>query len=516
MIRMSDVSMEYDNGVRAVKKATLRIDEGEFVFLVGPSGSGKSTLIKLLTGEVKPTSGRIVVNNYNIGAIKKREIPYLRRTLGVVFQDFRLIEKKTVYENVAFAMRAVGAKNRAIRKRVPYVLDLVGLSEKADTRPLELSGGEQQRVAIARALVNNPRLIIADEPTGNLDPVRSYELMTLFEKINELGTTILIVTHEKELVDEFEKRVIMIDNGEIVSDATGRYYADDEYYDDDYIEEQVQENIDEQPKVLQPEDAANATLTMLFERLNAKKTEEPTKEEMTQDTKPISNDIEITSQTAVLSSDDDTVNDIQKQAAQDIVLHMESKAEKEANDEIETEQPDITEIVNNSGTEQQEVSQPEVSNPETEQQEVSQPEVSKSEAEQPEVSKPEVSNPEVEQPEVSQHEVDNSKAEQQETNQPEVNDSDKPENKSQQAENPTKEQMPNLSQFSNRVGMNTAMMSRKQPQRVKTSVGSVDASLEELIQRFEQRVGIKDNNKEQAGGETENEQKNAETEASQQ
>ena len=500
MIRMSDVSMEYDNGVRAVKKATLRIDEGEFVFLVGPSGSGKSTLIKLLTGEVKPTSGRIVVNNYNIGAIKKREIPYLRRTLGVVFQDFRLIEKKTVYENVAFAMRAVGAKNRAIRKRVPYVLDLVGLSEKADTRPLELSGGEQQRVAIARALVNNPRLIIADEPTGNLDPVRSYELMTLFEKINELGTTILIVTHEKELVDEFEKRVIMIDNGEIVSDATGRYYADDEYYDDDYIEEQVQENIDEQPKVLQPEDAANATLTMLFERLNAKKTEEPTKEEMTQDTKPISNDIEITSQTAVLSSDDDTVNDIQKQAAQDIVLHMESKQDYKAN-EIETEQPDITEIVNNSGTEQQEVSQPEVSNPETEQQEVSQPEVS---------------NPEVEQPEVSQHEVDNSKAEQQETNQPEVNDSDKPENKSQQAENPTKEQMPNLSQFSNRVGMNTAMMSRKQPQRVKTSVGSVDASLEELIQRFEQRVGIKDNNKEQAGGETENEQKNAETEASQQ
>ena len=205
VIRMSDVSMQYDNGVRAVRRATLRIDEGEFVFLVGPSGSGKSTLIKLLTGEVRPTSGRIVVNNYNMSTIKKREIPYLRRTLGVVFQDFRLIEKKTVYENVAFAMRAVGAKKRAIKKRVPYVLELVGLSEKADTRPLELSGGEQQRVAIARALVNNPRLIIADEPTGNLDPARSYELMTLFEKINELGTTILIVTHEKELVDEFEK-----------------------------------------------------------------------------------------------------------------------------------------------------------------------------------------------------------------------------------------------------------------------------------------------------------------------
>lgn len=264
--------MQYDNGVRAVKRATLRIDEGEFVFLVGPSGSGKSTLIKLLTGEVRPTSGRIVVNNYNMSTIKKREIPYLRRTLGVVFQDFRLIEKKTVYENVAFAMRAVGAKNRAIKKRVPYVLELVGLSEKADTRPLELSGGEQQRVAIARALVNNPRLIIADEPTGNLDPARSYELMTLFEKINELGTTILIVTHEKELVDEFEKRVIMIDSGEIVSDATGRYYADDEFYEEGmYGEGEYPE--EEQPQ--QPEAGGfNAPLAMLFDRFSLRKSEE--------------------------------------------------------------------------------------------------------------------------------------------------------------------------------------------------------------------------------------------------
>lgn len=220
--------MVYENGTRAVKKATLRIDEGEFVFLVGSSGSGKSTLIKLLTGEVRPTEGRIVVNNYNIGTLKKREVPYLRRTLGVVFQDFRLIEKKTVYENVAFGMRAVGASERAIRKRVPYVLELVGLTEKKDVRPLELSGGEQQRVAIARALVNNPRLIIADEPTGNLDPARSLELMTLFEKINELGTTILIVTHEKELVDKFAKRVIVIDRGEIISDQTGGYYKYEE------------------------------------------------------------------------------------------------------------------------------------------------------------------------------------------------------------------------------------------------------------------------------------------------
>jgi len=231
VIRMSDVSMVYDNGTRAVHKATLRIDEGEFVFLTGSSGSGKSTLIKLLTGEIRPTSGRIVVNNYNIGNIKKREIPYLRRTLGVVFQDFRLILDKSVYENVAFAMRAIGVRNRAIRKRVRYVLELVGLNDKMDVRPQELSGGEQQRVAIARALVNNPRLIIADEPTGNLDPARSLELMTLFEKINELGTTILIVTHEKELVDKFEKRVIVINNGEIISDQTGGYYEYEEPYE---------------------------------------------------------------------------------------------------------------------------------------------------------------------------------------------------------------------------------------------------------------------------------------------
>ena len=221
---MNDVTMVYDNGTRAVNKANLRVDEGEFVFLVGASGSGKTTIIKLLTAEVRPTEGRVLVNNYNVGEMKKRRIPYLRRTLGVVYQDFRLINTKTVYENVAFAMRTIGAKGKAIKARVPYVLDLVGLSDKASEKPLNLSGGEQQRVAIARALVNNPRLIIADEPTGNLDPARSLELMTLFEKINELGTTVLIVTHEKGLVDEFEKRVVMIDNGEIVSDQTGWYY----------------------------------------------------------------------------------------------------------------------------------------------------------------------------------------------------------------------------------------------------------------------------------------------------
>lgn len=224
MIRMTDATVVYDNGIRAVNKASLRIDEGEFVFLVGASGSGKTTLIKLLTAEVRPNEGRVLVNNYNIGDIKKRKIPYLRRTLGVVFQDFRLIGNKTVYDNVAFAMRTIGASNKAIKQRVPYVLELVGLTEKAYEKPINLSGGEQQRVAIARALVNNPRLIIADEPTGNLDPARSLELMTLFEKINELGTTVLIVTHEKGLVDEFEKRVVVIDKGEVISDQTGGYY----------------------------------------------------------------------------------------------------------------------------------------------------------------------------------------------------------------------------------------------------------------------------------------------------
>lgn len=222
---MNDVTVVYDNGIRAVNKASLRVDEGEFVFLVGASGSGKTTIIKLLTAEVRPTEGKVLVNNYNIGEMKKSRIPYLRRTLGVVYQDFRLIKTKTVYENVAFAMRTIGAKSKAIKQRVPYVLDLVGLADKAKEKPMNLSGGEQQRVAIARALVNNPRLIIADEPTGNLDPVRSLELMLLLEKINELGTTVLVVTHEKELVDAFSKRVISIDAGRVISDGLDGYYG---------------------------------------------------------------------------------------------------------------------------------------------------------------------------------------------------------------------------------------------------------------------------------------------------
>ena len=224
MIRLIDIKKEYDNGTKALQGVSLRIDDGEFAFLVGPSGSGKSTIIKLITAEVAPTEGRIMVNGYNLNTIRPRQVPGMRRTLGVIFQDFRLIEKKTAAENLVFAMRAVGASPREIRKRVAYVLDLVDLKEKADRLPSQLSGGEQQRVAIARALVNNPQMIIADEPTGNLDPERSLEIMMLLEKINELGTTMLVVTHEKGLVDHFSKRVIAIENGKIISDGTGGYY----------------------------------------------------------------------------------------------------------------------------------------------------------------------------------------------------------------------------------------------------------------------------------------------------
>ena len=223
ILQVEDIQKRFGR-TRVLEDISFSLEQGQAMAIIGSSGSGKTTIIKLLTAEVRPTEGKVLVNNYNIGEMKKSRIPYLRRTLGVVYQDFRLIKTKTVYENVAFAMRTIGAKSKAIKQRVPYVLDLVGLADKAKEKPMNLSGGEQQRVAIARALVNNPRLIIADEPTGNLDPARSLELMTLFEKINELGTTVLIVTHEKGLVDEFEKRVVMIDHGSVVSDQTGGYY----------------------------------------------------------------------------------------------------------------------------------------------------------------------------------------------------------------------------------------------------------------------------------------------------
>ena len=224
MIELNNVVKTYDPGVKALNGISLKIDDGEFVFLVGPSGSGKSTIIKLLTAELEPTAGSVLVNGFVLEKIRPRAIPYLRRTLGVIFQDFRLIENKTVYDNVAFAMRVIGAGEGAIKKRVPYVLDLVGLENKGRRLPHELSGGEQQRVAIARALVNNPSVIIADEPTGNLDPSRSLEIMMLLEQINALGTTVMVVTHEKELVNRFTKRVVAIDEGQIISDGMDGYY----------------------------------------------------------------------------------------------------------------------------------------------------------------------------------------------------------------------------------------------------------------------------------------------------
>lgn len=223
MIRLKDVEMEYPNGTRAIRGISAAIEDGEFVFLVGPSGSGKSTIIKMLTGEEVPTAGRIMINGFSVSNIAERQVPMMRRTLGVIFQDFRLIEKKTVYENLEFVMRAVGMPMKEIKNRIAYVLMLVGLEQKAESYPNELSGGEQQRVAIARALVNNPNTIIADEPTGNLDPERSLELMSLLVKINELGTTVVVVTHEKDLVDRFGKRVVTIESGHVINDSVGGY-----------------------------------------------------------------------------------------------------------------------------------------------------------------------------------------------------------------------------------------------------------------------------------------------------
>ena len=224
MIQFTDVTKSYTEGNTALNGVSLQIEDGEFVFLVGPSGSGKSTIMKVITGELKPTSGQVHVNGYSLERIRKRDIPYMRRTLGVVFQDFRLINKMTVYDNVAYAMRVIGAREAEIKERVPYVLDLVGLTGKERRHPNEMSGGEQQRLAIARALVNNPSTIIADEPTGNLDPARSFELMSLLEEINKLGTTVLVVTHEQDLVERFDKRVIAIDDGKVISDGMDGYY----------------------------------------------------------------------------------------------------------------------------------------------------------------------------------------------------------------------------------------------------------------------------------------------------
>ena len=221
MIEFVNVSKVYKNtGTHALNNFSLSVDRGEFVFVVGPSGAGKSTFIKLMMREEKPSSGEVYVNGQNLVRMKRRKVPYYRRTLGVVFQDFRLIPNMNVYDNVAFALRVTNVSGKEIRSRVPYILGLVGLSHKAKSLPEQLSGGEQQRVALARALVNNPPLIIADEPTGNIDPELSYEIVELLNEINRRGTTVLMVTHERDLVRMFNRRVIEIREGCVVSDST--------------------------------------------------------------------------------------------------------------------------------------------------------------------------------------------------------------------------------------------------------------------------------------------------------
>jgi len=225
LIKFINVSKTYKNDVIAISNVSFEIESGEFVFIVGPSGAGKSTIIKLLLKEENPTTGNIIINKKDITKLKKKEIPYLRRSMGVVFQDFRLLPNKTVYENVAFAMEVVGALPKDIRRRVPMVLSLVGLSEKAFSYPQQLSGGEQQRVSLARAIVNEPSLLIADEPTGNLDPDTSWEIVKLISEINKRGTTVVMATHAKDIVDVMKKRVIALEKGNVVRDEVRGAYG---------------------------------------------------------------------------------------------------------------------------------------------------------------------------------------------------------------------------------------------------------------------------------------------------
>ena len=228
MIILEDVSKTYSTGAPALNNVSIHIEPGEFVFVVGDSGSGKSTMIKLLLRELTPSSGRIIVNNTDVGKLKHRQIPRYRRNIGVVFQDFRLLKDRNVYENVAFAQRVISVPNRQIRKNVPAVLSLVSLAEKYRSRPKQLSGGEQQRVAVARAIVNKPPILLADEPTGNLDPRTSWEIMKLLEQINRDGTTVLVVTHNREIVNAMKKRVITLKKGIILSDQKKGSYIDED------------------------------------------------------------------------------------------------------------------------------------------------------------------------------------------------------------------------------------------------------------------------------------------------
>jgi cell division transport system ATP-binding protein len=235
LIELKGVSKTYPNGTVALRDVNLKVEKGEFVFLVGPSGSGKSTLVKLLLKEEDVTEGEVYVNGYDVSSMTRSEIPYLRRSLGFVFQDFRLLPNKTVYENVSFAMIITEALPKEIRRQVPMALALVGLSRKANMYPHQLSGGEQQRVALARALANNPALLIADEPTGNLDPETSWEIMKLLSEVNHRGTTVIVATHEKSIVDEMKKRVVSISKGLIVRDQEKGQYKDEDKNNQAYI-----------------------------------------------------------------------------------------------------------------------------------------------------------------------------------------------------------------------------------------------------------------------------------------
>ncbi len=221
MIVLDNVCKTYSTGVSALNGVNLRIRKGEFVFIVGSSGSGKTTLFKLLLKELEPSSGKIYINSQNIGRLRRRKIPKMRRGIGVVFQDFRLLKDRNVYENIAFAQRVIGKPAKVIKETVPQMLTLIGLADKAESMPNELSGGEQQRVSLARALVNNPPILLADEPTGNLDPANAWEIMKLLEDINKRGTTVVVVTHNRDIVERMQKRVITIDKGVVVSDEKG-------------------------------------------------------------------------------------------------------------------------------------------------------------------------------------------------------------------------------------------------------------------------------------------------------
>lgn len=248
IIEFKNVSKTFKSKTHALNNVSVAIEKGEFAFIVGASGAGKSTFLKLIMHEETPSEGTITVNGIDVTNLKRKKVPYLRRNMGIVFQDFRLIDKMTVYDNVAFAMRAIGSTPASVKKRVPYILDLVGLSGKLQNRPSELSGGEQQRVSLARALVNNPAIIIADEPTGNIDPEMSYEIIELLSHINDQAkTTVLVVTHERELVKHFNKRVIEIEKGQIVNDTKAPVLTDHfELYETEDSEKP--ENIEETEK----------------------------------------------------------------------------------------------------------------------------------------------------------------------------------------------------------------------------------------------------------------------------